>query len=482
MDDDFESYICHDCIGDQYIKKSIKQTGTINKCHYCNKKRKSINLTELVNWVDGIFNNYYKQGDEYPVPDYETDKIFWHTEGSPLDEIIANLLQVENEIVSDIVANLDNDIDRYLAIKDGDTPFYDNEMNYTPIEIERINQNHSNLWIKFCNIVKHQKRFFSEEVVEILNDIFSGLKQYRCFDEELHIRNINPDEKDSTIYRARRAISEKDRIKICLDPVNELGPPPPNKAIAGRMNPSGISVFYAAFERETCIAELRLPVGETAISGEFKVIKSIKVLDLTKFHKLYAELSYFDPDFPDKASRLDFLRHFENQISQVILKSDNEIEYIPTQAFIEYLANHFQHKIDAVIYSSSQNKNGKNIVLLNHVAKIKQNDQKEKTISKTPKYKENWYEDFYTIWEESERSTKEENDNDLNKVLDNDTQFDFDTDNNYLNEEIKTPYLSFVPDSLEIHKVNQINPTIESTSVSIYNKNNKLFNDGIIEL
>ena len=47
------------------------------------------------------------------------------------------------------------------------------------------------------------------------------------------------------------------------------------------MNPTGVSVFYGAFNAKTCLAEIRLPVGATAVTASFRVVRPINVLDLT---------------------------------------------------------------------------------------------------------------------------------------------------------------------------------------------------------
>lgn len=52
-----------------------------------------------------------------------------------------------------------------------------------------------------------------------------------------------------------------ERSEITANPARNLGAPPKVRAGEGRMNPAGVPAFYGAFERETCVAELRPPVG-----------------------------------------------------------------------------------------------------------------------------------------------------------------------------------------------------------------------------
>ncbi len=231
------------------------------------------------------------------------------------------------------------------------------------------------------------------------------------------------------------------------------------------MNPTGIAVFYAAFERETCIAEIRLPVGEIAISGQFKLEKPITIFDLTIFDKLnpkktmsdgYTTAAIFTNEFPGfSEDHLAFLKTFSEEISKPIPPHKEALDYMPTQALVEYLAYHYKPNIDAVVYASTQtNGKGKNIVFLNHAAKVI-NDQNPET----GKYKARWGYGIYHIsshrqasqfaiapmqWDEYANITFEEN-------------FEYD----------ENQYLSFVEGSLKLHKIMAINYDVECLDVTV---------------
>lgn len=222
------------------------------------------------------------------------------------------------------------------------------------------------------------------------------------------------------------------------------------------MNPIGIPVFYAAFERETCIAEIRLPVGETAISGQFKLEKPITIFDLTVLDKIHSEETIRQSashDFDSFEDRLTFLNKFSAEISKPVLPKEEAFDYMPTQALVEYLAYHYKPKIDAVVYASTQtNGKGKNIVFLNHTAKVAPSH-----CFKSGAYKAMWGDDYYHIapdkkigrfeidpvqWDESAEVTFHE---------------DFDAH--------EDKFLSFIPGSLRIHKILAINYEIKCFSV-----------------
>nr|WP_261454008.1 hypothetical protein [Agrobacterium fabrum] len=51
--------------------------------------------------------------------------------------------------------------------------------------------------------------------------------------------------------------------------------------------------FYAAFDIETCIAEMRPSVGSIVIGAEFEITKPVWVLDTTRFAGPFKEPNLF---------------------------------------------------------------------------------------------------------------------------------------------------------------------------------------------
>ena len=80
----------------------------------------------------------------------------------------------------------------------------------------------------------------------------------------------------------RAFCNSKAALKDALtDPFKHVGPPPPERARAGRMNVEGVVVFYGATDSDTCLAEMRPFYG-----GDFAVItlrttKSLRLLDFS---------------------------------------------------------------------------------------------------------------------------------------------------------------------------------------------------------
>jgi hypothetical protein len=157
------------------------------------------------------------------------------------------------------------------------------------------------------------------------------------------------------------------------------------------MNATGISVFYGAMEPDTCIAEVRAPVGSYVVLGRFEIIRPVRFLDLDlltkitpdgsffdpqfvldlELTKVTTDGSWFDPQFVTDSNRAAFLRHLVDDISRPIMPRDEEFEYLPTQAVSEYLALCVKPRLDGIIFHSAQTaREGRNVVLFHHAAGV----------------------------------------------------------------------------------------------------------------
>lgn len=146
---------------------------------------------------------------------------------------------------------------------------------------------------------------------------------------------------------------------------DQLKQPPNEKAKSGRMNPAGISFFYAAEDIETAVKETwdQKSAAEAAV-GKFKTITSLNLLDLTNLPDVP---STFDIDNTEVLSYIMFLKGFIRDISQPVEKDGREhIDYVPTQIISELIANKLEHngnRVDGIQFPSSVNLEGKNWVL-----------------------------------------------------------------------------------------------------------------------
>ena len=331
-------HICLECIGDKPLRAIVAEAATqVKKCKYCKREGLGIPMENLAKIVDPYLRNHCCKG-EY---DYSGEQ-----DGESLDWILQEELDIVYEPAVDLVdILLANDPSRVWH--DGDIPFYDEGENYV-IKQGSSGEYHQS-WKEFTAQIKHQGRFFDRYAREQLAAILGEPGSPKA--KELPCMEIGPDTRVETLYRARLADSEKKIEAILKAPSVELGLTPVEKAMPGRMNPAGISVFYGALSEETAIAEIRPSVGNFAVVGGFKPARKLRLLNLPQI-KIGFVGSIFHPDYEDRLARFSFFKIFHTLIARPIQPCDELLEYIPTQAVAEYVASVLG--FDGILYASAQ--------------------------------------------------------------------------------------------------------------------------------
>jgi hypothetical protein len=138
------------------------------------------------------------------------------------------------------------------------------------------------------------------------------------------------------------------------------------------MNPRWISMFYGALDADTCVAEIRAPVGSAVVIGKFEIIRPLRLLDLEAFRHLIVErASFFDPGFRRLRDKASFLGRLVNIMSRPAMPNDEDFQYLPTQAVAEYLSEKIEPGLDGLIFPSSQRGGtGENIVLFRRASSV----------------------------------------------------------------------------------------------------------------
>lgn len=346
--------VCVDCINNEDYKSYIKSTGKKRKCSYCSNTKKCIDIESLANEVDEYYRDNFKP----------TNGL-----GDTPSDIISEMLGLDNDIADYLVSILSKKEEH--DVNQGETAMYDADSSYTTQPNYGNFGEYMETWEWFCSDIKHRTRFFNHEFIDKFNELFKDLAKFKC-DGISCIREIKINDDDAIFYRARRVKNEEEKQAVLTNPESELSAPPPEFAQAGRMNSRGISVLYGAYEIKTCIAEIRASVNEEVISGQFKLKKSIKALDLSILKESDEQRYYQGDDIEHLQGLFYFLRDFSREISKPIHSNDSDLEYLPSQAFSEYLSYFHKTKIDAIIYPSTQTNNkGRNIALLSHVSQIR---------------------------------------------------------------------------------------------------------------
>ena len=369
--------VCHDCIGDSFLADEVKEKSHRGLCGYCGKRRKALMLEKLAERIHEVLQEHFR---------LSRNEISWRQSGYPVVDLITNMAGLDEEIAEDVRALL-SEPHEYEAMTDGAENPYDSDAHYEELHPDELG--FLDTWEAFCNEIRSRTRFFSTSAEDALRSIFGDLSKLKTFEDQPVIREITPEDEDRFLWRARTAQSTKELKDILGAPVREIGPPTSRLAKGGRMNAEGIPVFYGALDEDTCVAEVRAPVGSYVVVAKFEVLRPLRLLDFDSLTKIYVERSHFDPTYASHIGHASFLRRLVREMSRPVMPEDEAFEYLVTQAVAEYLAHKVEPRLDGIIFRSSQTDGtGRNIVLFNHACGVEPYDLPKKaelTFSRLPK-------------------------------------------------------------------------------------------------
>ena len=137
--------------------------------------------------------------------------------------------------------------------------------------------------------------------------------------------------------------------------------PPAEKAKAGRANPLGISYLYLANDIKTTLYEARASLYDYVTIGNFRLKDDIKVINLRG--DTYDPIPLSEKEvLEDFLIHLPFITKLEQELSRPRRRSDNELDYLPTQYLSEFIKS---MGFDGVEYQSSLHPSGYNLAIFN---------------------------------------------------------------------------------------------------------------------
>lgn len=356
------SRICHHCIGDHVLKAEICADGERSACDWCDQTAQTWTAERLAERVAAVYERAVGPADEgfRQVAGHAS----WGPIGRPPFELMTELIEADDDLLGrELVGILARR--GAWAVNDGAFDFYDEESeNYDFVDPADMRLRTD--WLAFCERLRHGSRFFGSHAA--LDAIFAPILTGRF--ARRSVRQIVPGGPLSTLYRGRLANEDLEQRKIYGQPLTQLAAPPPGVAGAGRMNAAGISVFYGASDVDTCLAELRTPVGGAAVIGRFEVIRPLRLLDLAKLEKIGEQLSPFDENYVERLSWQYFIQGFHDEIKRAVIPGRETLDYLPTQAVAEYLWTR-PDPLDGIVFSSAQISGPhRNVVLFPHACVI----------------------------------------------------------------------------------------------------------------
>ena len=364
--------ICHCCVNETDLANQLLDGGELRLCSYCDGHRQTFALDELAQRIHRVVERHFRLTPNQPVDLDEFIEISmgldWERRGcSPID-LVAEVAGIDQEIAEDVVQHL-SDVYSYRIVRDGGEDPYGYEARHE--ELSPDADLFRSVWDNVPSSIQHQARFFNTDAESALDRLFTELNTLRTREGESVLQDIGNDGDTTLIWRARRAGSQCQLQKILANPTSEMGPPPPELTPAGRMNAAGIPVFYGALDQDTCIAEIRPPVGSYVVTGKFELLKPVRLLNLTLLQDIFIEKRYFDPEYADRSNRVAFLKQLGQELTKPVMPEDETKEYIATQVIAEYLAHKVKPRTDGIFFLSSQtDPPGENVVLFNHASRV----------------------------------------------------------------------------------------------------------------
>lgn len=340
-----DKYVCSDCIQEPAVQAFIEDNLVHNECSYCGNKS-SVNVAAHIDKVIGFIATGLTSEWDDPV-----DGLGW--EGSWVGEVYDTY-----DVLDDAGLEVESHELRGDLIEAFGGREWCRKGFYAPTQSEVLSFG----WDSFVRLIKHKARYVfmrysdTEEKYEALEDIppHEFLDSLGNVLDSLDLcKKLS---KGKTLHRVRLHAPNKN-----YNTAKKLGPPPIENCIyANRMSPAGISMFYGAFDIETCIIEIYNPECErtTGTAGVFETTSDMLLLDLSRLPTIP---SVFEEDSKERRHNLLFLRGFMDDFTQPIKKDGYEhVEYVPTQVVTEYIRHIYRHSsgasIDGILYPSAKAK------------------------------------------------------------------------------------------------------------------------------
>lgn len=338
-------FVCGKCFKDYALAAVVKKNAVRKTCDYCGRRRRTAFAADLSVVVEHMYRRICRDY-THPAAELRYESAEGGFQGEVLDGddlLRGHEFTESDELFHDVCSAFNEDL-------------WCRRRYFSPTPQER----HRYGWEGFMQAVKHERRytFWSMDdddthrgghpaAGKMLEEIATQIRRAGL---------IKTLKRGKAIWRVR-----VHDASATLTRDHELSPPPVASALkSNRMSPAGIVMFYGADDFETARVETVDAIadaGKAVTGGRFNVARSLRILDL---HELPPMPSYFDGDKVDVFRTLLVLRDFARDLAQPVPNDGRaSIEYVPTQAFTEYvrfqIKTRTEHAIDGIRYQSSKN-------------------------------------------------------------------------------------------------------------------------------
>lgn len=341
--------LCFSCTQDEHLQGIIRDKGSPIPCCVCGLSvNNAVNPGQIAEILAPVIRQNFEIAVSLNGRDYGDSLI------DLVVTVVGRYLDCMEEVENALLA-----MDEPIA-RTGGNPFFSLNESYVQRRVDYRAMIYK--WKAVEQELKHQQRFFSQTAQGYFKRLFARIDEFRDGWSQPVVIVYPP---GTEFFRARALANPAALDRICQSAAMELGPPPEGLATAGRMNASGVSVFYGAFDIETCFAEMRPSLASHVLIGSFRTTQTLRVLDFSVLAQAGPEKqpSFFDPELAQKREADEVLRIIHGLISRPVQPGAESSEYIITQSIAEYLAYAQSPPLDGVIFDSVQRAGGKNIVL-----------------------------------------------------------------------------------------------------------------------
>ena len=352
------SRICSRCLGDRVLASRIESSGSTHRCAFCERNRPTIGLGALARRLSPVLVRHFEVATS-PSP-ADSSRVL------TLSEMLGQVLpHAASRRVLDVIG-------LSLQSNHGDRSGPDSDFWLDDQRYEVAFPFWGDLASERLEAFRRRartRRSMSGASRAFLGWLFDDVADLEVREGSRSGRArtvVSRLQADTPLYRGRIPATLSVDQAIQSDPARQMSVPPPAVTPAGRLNPAGSPVFYGAFDRATCIAEVRPSIGDDVYTAEFRLSRALIVLDFRLLELACDQhLSLFSRDYRRQRTRRDILGMIHEFI-RVPIRRHERHEYRTTQAVADYLAKVLSPRIDAVIFASAQREKGRNVAIFGH--------------------------------------------------------------------------------------------------------------------
>ncbi len=348
-----QDHVCHKCVNDDALAEIIKTEGSKGTCAYCQTPTVQVlAIKSLAESISSLLQTDFT--DEPEVAGYSSSEGDGSGTALSVEEVFESIDYVPD--VDELVTALAGSMSPEWWVRESDR---------TMSSSGRWRAG----WTRFKRAVKYHRRFTFWSMGDDENE--PGDPAHLPVGEML--KEIGKVVRAADLLKTVKKGSGFWRVRVHdadmqLKSNRGLTPPPQSKALQpNRMSPSGVVMFYGSEDYETACKETIDVLAHRAravTGGIFKAKRDLLLLDLVNLPEVP---SYFDIANKAKREALSFLPGFAKDLSSPVKRDGREhVDYVPTQAFTEYVRFRMKGEnkasIDGIRYPSAHD--GKACVVL----------------------------------------------------------------------------------------------------------------------